>query len=98
MRSNLIAGLDIGTEKTCAVIGEVSGDERRPGLTILGVGQAPSGGLRGDLVTNIDEMTESVRAAMSVAELMAGASVDRVYAGVGGNRVWSMPSTCSSNQ
>jgi cell division protein FtsA len=87
MRSNLIAGLDIGTSNTCAVIGELSGDERRPGLTILGVGQAPTGGLRGDLVTNIDEMTESVRAAMSEAELMAGASVDRVYAGIGGNHV-----------
>jgi cell division protein FtsA len=92
MRSNLIAGLDIGTENTCAVIGEISGDERRPGLTILGVGQAPSGGLRGDLVINIDEMTEAVRAAMSEAELMAGVSVDRVFAGIGGNRVWSMPS------
>ncbi len=87
MRSNLIAGLDIGTANTCAVIGELSGDERRPGLTILGVGQAPTGGLRGDMVTNIDEMTESVRAAMSEAELMAGASVDRVYAGIGGNHV-----------
>jgi cell division protein FtsA len=87
MRSNLIAGLDIGTAKTCAVIGELSGDERRPGLTILGVGQAPTGGLRGDMVTNIDEMTESVRAAMSEAELMAGVGVDRVYAGIGGNHV-----------
>jgi cell division protein FtsA len=92
MRSNLIAGLDIGTSNTCAVIGELSGNVRRPGLTILGVGQAPSGGLRGDMVTNIDEMTESVRAAMSEAELMAGVSVDRVYAGIGGNRVWSMNS------
>jgi cell division protein FtsA len=87
MRSNLIAGLDIGTANTCAVIGELSGDVRRPGLTILGVGQAPTGGLRGDLVTNIDEMTESVRAAMSEAELMAGVRVDRVYAGIGGNHV-----------
>lgn len=87
MRSNLIAGLDIGTANTCAVIGEVTGDARRSGLTILGVGQAPTGGLRGDLVTNIDEMTESVRAAMSEAELMAGASVDRVYAGIGGNHI-----------
>jgi len=87
MRSNLIAGLDIGTTNTCAVIGEIIGDARRPGLTILGVGQARTGGLRGDIVTNIDEMTESVRAAMKEAELMAGASVDRVYAGIGGDHV-----------
>ena len=87
MRSNLIAGLDIGTTNTCAVIGEIIGDARRPGLTILGVGQARTAGLRGDIVTNIDEMTESVRAAVKEAELMAGASVDRVYAGIGGDHV-----------
>ena len=87
MRANLIAGLDIGSTKTCAVIGEVTGDPRRPGLTILGVGQARTGGLRGDMVTNIEEMTESVRASIKEAELMAGATVDRVYAGIGGDHV-----------
>jgi cell division protein FtsA len=87
MRANLIAGLDIGTTKTCAVIGEVAGDPRRPGLTILGVGQARTGGLRGDMVTNIEAMTESIRASIKEAELMAGATVDRVYAGMGGDHV-----------
>jgi cell division protein FtsA len=87
MRSNLIAGLDIGTTKTCAVIGEIVGDSRRPGLTILGVGQARTGGVRGDMVTNIEEMTESVRASLKEAELMAGVAVDRVYAGMGGDHV-----------
>lgn len=87
MRSNLIAGLDIGTNNTCAVIGEVVTDPRRPGLTVLGVGQARTGGLRGDMVINIDEMTESVRTAMKEAELMSGATVDRVYAGIGGDHI-----------
>jgi cell division protein FtsA len=87
MRSNLIAGLDIGTANTCAVIGEIVSDPRRPGLTILGVGQARTGGLRGDMVINIDGITESVRSAMKEAELMAGVSVDRVYAGIGGDHV-----------
>jgi len=87
MRANLIAGLDIGTANTCAVIGEVANDPRRPGLTILGVGQARTDGLRGDLVTNIDGITESVRASMKEAELMAGITVDRVYAGIGGDHI-----------
>jgi len=87
MRSNLIAGLDIGTTRTCAVIGEIIGDPRRPGVTILGVGQARTGGLRGDTVTNIEDMTESVRASLKEAELMAGVAVDRVYAGIGGDHV-----------
>lgn len=87
MRSNLIAGLDIGTTKTCAVIGEIAGDPRRRELTILGVGQARTGGLRGDMVTNIEEITESVRSSLKEAELMAGVSVDRVYAGIGGDHI-----------
>ncbi len=87
MRSNRIAGLDIGTTKTCAVIGEIIGDPRRPGLMILGVGQARTGGVRGDTVTNIEEMTESVRTSLKEAELMAGVAVDRVYAGIGGDHV-----------
>ena len=91
MRPKLIAGLDIGTTNTCAVIGETVGDPRRPGLTILGVGQTRTEGLRGDMVTNIEEITESVRASMKEAELMAGVSVDRVYAGIGGDyvRAWN---------
>ena len=87
MRSNLLAGLDIGTTKTCAVIGEIIRDPGRPGLMILGVGQARTGGVRGDTVTNIEEMTESVRTSLKEAELMAGVTVDRVYAGIGGDHV-----------
>ncbi|MGD2070152.1 MAG: cell division protein FtsA [Gemmatimonadota bacterium] len=88
MRSNLVAGLDIGTTRTCAVIGELVGEERRqPGVRILGVGQARTSGLRGELVTNIEETTDSVRAAIDEAELMAGVSIDRVYAGIAGQHV-----------
>lgn len=88
MRASLIAGLDIGTTRTSAVIGELVGeDRRRPGLKILGVGQAKTSGLRGEFVTNIEETTESVRKALEEAELMAGVSVDRVYAGIAGEHV-----------
>lgn len=88
MRANLMAGLDIGTTKTCAVIGELVGDPRRqPGLKILGVGQSRTGGVRGDRVTNIEQTTESVRKALKEAELMAGVSVDRVYAGISGDHI-----------
>ena len=60
---------------------------RRPGLIVLGVGQVRTSGLRGDMVTNIEEMTESVRASLKEAELMAGVGVDRVYVGIGGDHV-----------
>jgi len=87
MRSSLIAGIDIGTTKTCAVIGETTTDPRRPTLKVLGVGQSRTSGMRGELVTHIEETTESIRKAMREAELMAGVSVDRVYAGIAGEHV-----------
>jgi len=93
MRANLIAALDIGTTKTCAVIGEISGDlQRRPELKILGVGQARTSGMRREVVTHIEETTESVKKAVKEAELMAGATVDRVYAGLAGDHIQAFSS------
>jgi len=88
MRANLIAALDIGTSKTCAVIGELAGDPpRRPELKVLGVGQARTSGMRREVVTHIEETTESIQKAIKEAELMAGVTVDRVYAGIAGEHV-----------
>jgi len=93
MRANLIASLDIGTTKTCAIIGEISGEpQRRPGVKILGVGQSRTSGMRREVVTHIEETTESVRKALKEAELMAGATVDRVYAGIAGDHIQAFSS------
>ena len=94
MRANLIAALDIGTTKTCAVIGELTGDAQRPhGLKVLGVGQARTSGMRREVVTHIEETTESVKRAVKEAELMAGATVDRVYAGISGEHIQAFSSS-----
>jgi cell division protein FtsA len=88
VRENLIAGLDIGTTKTCAVIAELVGDgRRRPELKILGVGQAKTSGVRREVVTHIEETTESIQNAVKEAELMAGTTIDRVWAGIGGDHI-----------
>lgn len=88
MRPNLIAGLDIGTTKTCAVIAELAGEDlRRADLRVLGVGQCRTGGVRGERVTNIEETMTSIRTALEEAELMAGHKVDRVYVGLSGDHV-----------
>ena len=88
MRANLIAGLDIGTTKTCAVIAEVTRDPReRAAVKVLGVGQARTEGMRGEVVTHIEETTETIRSALKEAELMSGCTVDRVYAGISGDHV-----------
>jgi cell division protein FtsA len=93
MRTNLIAGLDIGTTKTCAVIGELPDEPgRASSLRVLGVGQTRTAGMRGERVTHLEETTESIRGALQEAELMAGVSVDRVYAGLSGDHIEAWPS------
>jgi cell division protein FtsA len=88
MSAFVVAGLDIGSTKTCAVLLEVTLEEgRSPSYRVLGVGQSRAGGVRRDVVTDLEETTESVRAAMKEAELMAGVRAERVYAGIAGNHI-----------
>lgn len=94
MRPNLVAGLDIGSSKTAVVIAEVSGDApRRPRVKILGVGQARTGGIRREVVTDIEATTESVRKAVKEAELMAGVGVQRLFTGIAGEHILSRASS-----
>ena len=87
MRSALIAGLDVGSTRTRAVIGEYVPRYRRPELRILGVGATSTVGVRKDVITDLDAATECIRGAVTEAEVMAGVRVDRVYVGVAGDHV-----------
>ena len=87
MKSMLVAGLDIGSTFTRAVIGECVTELRRPEVRVLGVGVSPSDGVRKDAITDLEGATETVRRALQEAELMAGMRVDRVYVGVSGDHV-----------
>jgi cell division protein FtsA len=88
MSTFVVAGLDIGSTKTCAVLLEVAREEgRAPAYRVLGVGQSRTGGVRRDVVTDLEETTEAVRVAMKEAELMAGVRAERVYAGIAGNHI-----------
>src|SRR5207248_7182634 len=81
----LVAGLDLGSTKTCAVIAEVVGDlPRTPLAKVLGVGLAKNSGVRRGMVRDIDETTRSVAAALKDAERMAGARVTDVTCGIAG--------------
>src|SRR5882757_1918175 len=81
----LVAGLDLGSTKTCAVIAELAGDlPRAPLAKILGVGLAKNSGVRRGMVRDIDETTRSVAAALKDAERMAGARVTDVTCGIAG--------------
>src|SRR3989475_213579 len=81
---DLIVGLDVGTTKICAVIGEPAA---HGGLDVVGVGTAPSRGLRRGIVVNIDSTVEAIKAAVAEAEQMAGLEVAGVYAGVAGGHI-----------
>ena len=90
----LVAGLDLGSTKTCAVIAELAGDlPRAPLAKILGVGLAKNSGVRRGMVRDIDETTRSVAAALKDAERMAGARVTDVTCGIAGEHVSARGST-----
>jgi cell division protein FtsA len=80
---DLIVGLDIGTTKICAVVGEMSPE----GINIIGVGTHPSIGLRKGVVVNIESTVESIKKAVEEAELMAGCEISSVYAGIAGGHI-----------
>jgi len=82
-QGKIIVGLDIGTTKICAVVGEASGDE----INIIGIGTHPSIGLRKGVVVNIEATVESIKKAVEEAELMAGCEISSVYAGIAGGHI-----------
>lgn len=90
----LVAGLDIGSAKTTAIIAEVVGElPKHPRIKVLGVGQARTAGMRRGVVADIEETTRSIRKAIQDAERMAGVEVQGLYAGIAGEHVQAMTST-----
>lgn len=92
-RDRLVAGLDLGSTKTCAVIAEVAGDWQVPGAKVLGVGVARSAGVRRGVVRDIEQTTRSIVQAMHDAQRMAGVTVGSVYCGIAGEHVSARTST-----
>ena len=84
----IVVGLDIGTTKVCAVVGEIAED----GITILGVGTVPCRGLRKGIVSNIDWTVRAIKEAIESAQTMAGVEIRTVYAGVAGSHIRSQAS------
>lgn len=88
-QSRRIVGLDIGTSKVAAVVGE-----QAPGgeLEVIGIGSHPSKGLRKGVVVNIESTVQSIQRAVEEAELMVGGEIESVYAGIAGSHVRGMNS------
>jgi len=88
-REAVLVGIDVGTSKVAALIGEVSRDGR---LTIMGHGTVPASGLKKGVVINIDQTIRSIADAVERAERLSGWKIDRAFVGVGGQHVESLNS------
>jgi len=86
---NMIVGLDIGTSKVVAIVGEIVDDGS---LNIIGIGSHRSRGLKKGTVVNIESTVESIQHAIAEAEMMAGCQIHSVYAGIAGSHIRSMNS------
>ncbi|MDE2234026.1 MAG: cell division protein FtsA [Gammaproteobacteria bacterium] len=85
----LIVGLDVGTSKVVAIVGEILTDGS---IEIVGIGSHPSRGLKRGVVVNIESTVQSIQRAVAEAELMAGCQIHSVYAGIAGSHVRSLNS------
>lgn len=86
---NLIVGLDIGTSKVVAIVGELTTEG---GIDIIGIGSHPSYGLKKGVVVNIEATVQSIQRAIEEAELMAGCQIHSVYTGIAGSHIRSLNS------
>ena len=86
----LLVGLDLGTSKVTVVVAEreAEGDEAQ----VIGVGQAPSNGIRKGLIVNLDQAVKSVRQAVNDAQNMVGQDLSEVTVAFGGGEVTSIRS------
>ena len=82
--SGLVVGLDVGTTKICAVVGQIDDDGA---IDIIGIGVHPSKGLRKGVVVNIDSTVESIQKAVHEAELMSGVQIDSAFVGIAGGHI-----------
>ncbi|MCU7959178.1 MAG: cell division protein FtsA [gamma proteobacterium symbiont of Bathyaustriella thionipta] len=89
VEKNLIVGLDIGTSKIVAIVGEIADDNR---IEVVGIGSHPSHGLKKGVVINIESTVQSIQRAVEEAELMAGCEIHSVYAGIAGTHIASQNS------
>ncbi len=83
----IVAGLDLGSTRTCAIIGQVTGDVRVSGVKVLGVGVSRETGVRRGVVRDIEETTRSIVDAMRDAERMAGVQAPDLYCGIAGEHI-----------
>ncbi len=87
---NLIVGLDVGTTKVCTIVGVQNPNSE---IEIIGIGTAPSHGLKKGSVVNIDKTVRSIQGSLEEAKLMAGVNITRATIGIAGSHIYSFNSS-----
>ena len=87
---NLIVGLDIGTSKVAAIVGEITPDGT---IDVIGIGTNSSRGLKKGVVVNLESTVHSIQRAVEEAELMAGCQIHSVFVGIAGSHISSLNSS-----
>src|SRR5438309_787196 len=82
-KHSIVVGLDIGTSKVCAIVGEMT----EHGVEVIGVGTHSSQGLRKGVVINIESTVNSIKKAVEEAELMAGCEIHTIFTGIAGGHI-----------
>ncbi len=86
---DLMVGIDIGTSKVVAIVGEVGQDGK---INVVGLGSHPSQGLKRGVVVNIESAVQSIQNAVEEAELMAGCQIYSAFTGIAGSHIRSINS------
>lgn len=88
-KNSYVVGLDIGTKKVAAIIGEITEEKK---IEIIGIGTSESRGLRKGIVVNLDSTVDAIKKAQEEAELMAGVEIDAAFIGISGAHIKSFNS------
>ncbi|MEW6534275.1 MAG: cell division protein FtsA [Candidatus Auribacterota bacterium] len=88
-KKDILVGLDVGTTKICTVVAERDGDDT---IRVIGIGQAPSQGLRKGVVINVEKTVEAIEKSIIMAEESAGVEINSVFVGIAGGHIQSIKS------
>ena len=88
-KENIVVGLDIGSTKISAAVAR---PDEGGGFTLLGIGIAPSDGLKRGVVVDLEKVVQSIHNAVADAEMVSGCKIDSVFAGIGGEHIKSINS------
>jgi cell division protein FtsA len=86
---SLVVGLDVGTSKIVAIVGEMQSDGS---VEVIGIGSHPSRGLKRGVIVDMTSTEQAIQRAVEEAELMAGCQIHSVFAGISGNHIRSLNS------